>query len=88
MRTTLTLDPDVARLLEEEMHRQRKSFKEVVNEALRRGLLPAPEGPGRELFRVRPHRTTLRAGIDAGSLNRLLDDLEDEAVIEKVGRER
>jgi hypothetical protein len=84
MRTTLTLEPDVARLLEEEAHRQRKSFKHVVNEALRRGLAPtlAARPPGR--FRVRPHRTTLRPGIDAGSLNRLVDELEDEAIVEKL----
>jgi hypothetical protein len=84
MRTTLTLDPDVARLLEEEAHRQRRPFKQVVNEAIRRGLAPAPVGrsPGR--FRVRPHRTSLQPGIDAGSLNRLVDELEDEAVVQKL----
>lgn len=37
-RTTLTLDPDVVRLIEEEVHRLRKPFKHVVNDALRRGL--------------------------------------------------
>ena len=84
MRTTLTLDPDVARLLAEEAHRQRKPFKHVVNEALRRGLAPAPHArtPGR--FRVRPHKTTLQPGIDAGSLNRLVDELEDEAIVGKL----
>ena len=83
MRTTLTLDPDVARLLQEEAHRQRKPFKQVVNEALRRALAPASGArpPGR--FRVRPHRTTLRPGVDAGSLNRLVDELEVEAAVEK-----
>lgn len=84
MRTTLTLDPDVAQLLEEEAHRQRKPFKQVVNEAIRRGLAPAPNTRRRSRFRVRPHRTTLRPGIDAGSLNRLTDELEDEAIVEKL----
>ena len=84
MRTTLTLDPDVARLLEEEAHRQRKPFKQVVNEAIRRGLSPT-QGAGKQgRFRVRPHKTTLRPGIDAGALNRLVDELEDEAVVEKL----
>jgi hypothetical protein len=83
MRTTLTLDPDVARLLREEAHRQRRPFKDVVNEAIRRGLAPAPNArrPGR--FRVRPHKTTLRPGIDAVALNRLVDELEDEVVMQK-----
>ena len=84
MRTTLTLDPDVARLLTEEAHRLRKPFKQVVNEAIRKGLAPSPAGARQEVFRVQPHRTTLRAGIDVASLNKLIDDLEDEAVIEKL----
>lgn len=41
MRTPLTLDPDVARMIEEEVHRRRKPFKAVVNEAIRRGCLRA-----------------------------------------------
>lgn len=88
MRTTLTLDPDVARLLKERMHRERTSFKEVVNDALRRGLAPSPHPPDRPPFRVEPHRTTLRTGIDARGLNRLVDELEDEAVIEKLRSRR
>jgi hypothetical protein len=84
MRTTLTLDPDVARMLEEEAHRQRKPFKHVVNEAIRRGLAPrAPSRPPAR-YRVRPHKTTLRPGIDAEALNQLVDELEDEAIIDKV----
>lgn len=84
MRTTLTLDPDVARLLREETHRQRKPFKQVVNEAIRRGLAPTATTGTQKRFRVRPHKTALRPGIDAGSLNRLVDELEDEAIIEKL----
>ena len=38
MRTTLTIDDDVAARLERERHRRRVSFKEVVNEVLRAGL--------------------------------------------------
>jgi hypothetical protein len=83
MRTTLTLDADVARLLEEEAHRQRKPFKQVVNEAIRRGLSPRP--PTRlARYRVRPHKTAVRPGIDSGSFNKLVDELEDEAVAWKM----
>ncbi len=84
MRTTLTLEPDVARLIEEEAHRQRKSIKQVVNEALRKGLSPRAADRPHQRYRVRPHQTTLRPGIDIGSLNQLVDELEDEATIEKV----
>ena len=38
MRTTVTLDADVEKLLRDSMHRERKSFKRALNEALRRGL--------------------------------------------------
>ena len=88
MRTTLTLDPDVARLIEEEAHRQRKPIKQIVNAALRRGLVP-PDQP-REPYRVRPHRTSLSPHADAGSsyppqnLNELADHLEQQGVVPQL----
>jgi predicted CopG family antitoxin len=39
VRTTLTLDDDVAVKLKAESRRGGRSFREVVNEALRRGLV-------------------------------------------------
>jgi hypothetical protein len=84
MRTTLTLDPDVARMLEEEAARQRKPFKQVVNEAIRRGLAPRGQGRARSRYRVTPHRTALLPGIDAAGFNKLADELEDEAVVAKA----
>lgn len=80
MRTTLTLEPDVARLIEEAAAQQRKPVKQVVNEALRRGLLPNETRRPTGRFRVRPHHTSLQAGFDAESFNQLADELEDEAV--------
>lgn len=79
MRTTLTLDPDVAKVLEEEVHRQRTSLKRVVNDALRRGLATAPQRPAKR-FRIVPHRTALQPGLDPGRLNALADELEEDAV--------
>jgi hypothetical protein len=38
MRTTLTLDPDVAALLKQAVHTQRRPFKQVLNDALRQAL--------------------------------------------------
>ena len=37
MRTTVTLDPDVERLLRDRMKRQGVSFKEALNELIRSG---------------------------------------------------
>jgi hypothetical protein len=88
MRTTLTLDPDVVRLLKEEEHRRKTSFKEVVNDAIRRGLAPQARRREASPYRVEPHRTTLEPGIDSAGLNKLADELEDEAVLAKTTPER
>jgi hypothetical protein len=83
MRTTLTLDPDVAALLEQEVHRQRKSLKQVVNDALRRSLSGQAKRPKLEPYRTVPHQAQLMPGIDRGHFNRLADELEDEAILAK-----
>lgn len=74
MRTTVTLDADVERLLKEAARKSGKSFKEVLNGAVREGLAahskPRPGKP----FRVRARNMGLRPGTDPGGLNRLLDD--------------
>ena len=38
MRTTVTLEPDVARLLNDQARRTRRSFKETLNAVVRFGL--------------------------------------------------
>jgi hypothetical protein len=53
MRTTLSLDDDVARLLNKEVRRSGDSFKQVVNRFLRLGLT-ASKQPVRKPFRVKP----------------------------------
>lgn len=52
MRTTLTLDDDVAKLLEKESKRSGNSFKQVVNHFLRLGL--TAKQPPRKPFKVKP----------------------------------
>jgi hypothetical protein len=80
MRTTLTLDDDAARLLKETARRTGRSFKEVVNEAIRRGLSvgdrPEPDLPR---FVVKAEARGFKAGVDPTKLNQLYDDLEMEA---------
>ncbi len=53
MRTTLSLDDDVAQLLQKEVRRTGSSFKEAVNRFLRMGLT-ASKQPVRKPFRVKP----------------------------------
>jgi hypothetical protein len=84
MRTTLTIDPDVEKLLEQETQRTRKPFKQVVNEALRRGLTRSPARPRKITLKV--HDSRLRPGYDPSSFNSLADELEDAEIIAKSDR--
>ena len=52
MRTTLTLEDDVARLLDKEVRRSGNSFKQVVNHFLRLGL--TAKQAARKPFKVTP----------------------------------
>jgi hypothetical protein len=88
VRTTLTLDPDVERLLTDEVHRTRRPFKQVVNDALRRGLSPRLADEPDEAYRVKVHHARLRPGIDPTAMNRLTDELEDEALLEAETKSR
>ena len=77
MRTTLTLDDDVAAKLRSLAHRQKTSFKEVVNSVLRRGLV-AQESRSKSShpFRVETFRSAFRPGVDPLKLNQQSDELE------------
>ena len=81
MRTTLTLDPDVARLLQEQADRTRRSFNEVVNDALRKGLGPEPAGGPKKRVRVVSHAAKLLPGLDRAGFNQLADELETAALL-------
>jgi hypothetical protein len=85
MRTTLTLDPDVAQLIEEERHRRHKTFKQVVNDALRRGLRGSRGRPARK-YEAPVLHAELAAGVDPTGFNRLADELEADAVLGKLAR--
>lgn len=51
MRTTLTLDPDVAALLKKALAKGDQTFKDVVNSALRKGLeATEPEAKPKKRF--------------------------------------
>jgi hypothetical protein len=70
MRTTLTLDPDVAALLERVRAARHATLKDVVNEGLRRGL--------KQMAQAGPECTSRRT--EAVSLGRcLIGDLDNVA---------
>ena len=85
MRTTLTLLPEVAQRLKQEARRTGRSFKDVVNEALKRGLGLAGPAARRPRFKVRPHAFGFRAGVDPDRLNQLADELETEDTARELG---
>ena len=77
MRTTLTLDDDVAAKLKAETKETGKSFKEVVNEYLRLGLFAKKPAPPRVRFRVETRDLgALRAGLNLDNVGELLEQLE------------
>jgi len=87
MRTTLTLDDDLAKQLQERARRGGESFKEVVNEALRRGLRAEKPTPRTPRFEVKPKACGFRSGVDILHLNQLSDELEIEDFQRKLAAE-
>jgi hypothetical protein len=81
VRTTLTLDEDVARRLTAEVRRSGKPFKEVVNEHLRIAL--SSRGRGRKPqppFEIRPRDLgPLRPGLSLDNIGALLEAAEGPA---------
>ena len=79
MRTTLTIDDDLAEALKDLSRQRASSFKAVLNDVLRRGL-SAGEMPelSAEPFRVASAARGFRPGIDPMRLNQLADELETD----------
>ncbi|MSU60100.1 MAG: antitoxin [Pedosphaera sp.] len=88
MRTTVTLEKDVERMLRDAMHRSRKSFKQALNAALRIGLSGKTVQTKARRFVVQARPMGLRAGLDPAGFNKLADELEVDAFLEKHTRAR
>ena len=71
MRITVTIDDDIVGDLQEQASLLNRPFKQVVNEALRRGLSPAAR-EDRPPFRVKPLPGGLRPGVDPLKLKEFL----------------
>jgi hypothetical protein len=84
MRTTLTLDREVAERLKREVRRTGRSLKAVVNDALKRGLGLAGRRARAPRFEVRPHAFGFRPGVDLDRLNQLVDELDAEEAARKL----
>lgn len=80
MRTTLTLDPDVAIRAKAEAADHNIAFKTLVNEALRLGL----DAYAKRASTAKPYRTQavpmgLKAGLSYDNVGELLAQCEGEA---------
>jgi len=77
VRTTLTLDDDVAAKLRAEARRTGLSFKQTVNDALRRSLSASRTRPAEEPFRVKTRDLgDLRPGVSLDNVWELVEQAE------------
>ncbi len=81
MRTTVTLDPDVAASLKAAARERGTSFKEVLNSSVRRGLAgdraPRP-------YRLQARPMGGRGGVDLDKALALAGELEDREIARKL----
>jgi len=86
MRTTLTIDEEIAERNRKEVALGKRSLKTVVNQALRRGLGLEPVKRGKP-YQVKAHSSPFAPGVDAGRLNQLVDELEALEFLAKQKRQ-
>jgi len=77
MRTTLTLDEDVAAELKAEMRKSGKSFRDIVNDTLRHGLVEKRAATRRRPFKAEARDLgNLRPGLSLDNVGELLEQVE------------
>ena len=85
MRTTLTIDDQLATALKDVAHRSNKSFKDVVNETLRVGLAAKKASDTAKPYRLKPVSMGQVAGdFDLNRALVLADALEDDELVRKL----
>jgi Ribbon-helix-helix protein, copG family len=82
MRTTVTLDPDVAAKLKEAARERGISFKEALNGAVRRGFERGEVKP--KPYRVRTRSLGVRPEVNLVKALQLAGELEDAETIRKM----
>jgi hypothetical protein len=75
VRTTVTIDDDVAALVNKEMRKSGLPFKQVLNQMLRLGFNAAKQ-PARKPFKVKPWNLQPPAGLSFDNVHELLDALD------------
>lgn len=78
MRTTLTLDPDVAAKAKKGAAKLGRPFKEVINAALRIGLDQVLKPPAAKPYRTQARPLGLQRGFSYDNIGELLARAEGE----------
>jgi hypothetical protein len=82
VRTTVTLDEDVAAKLKQAARERGVSFKVVLNDAVRDGL--SGQARSARPFRMQTFPMGVRPGVNLDKALRLAGELEDEEILRKM----
>jgi hypothetical protein len=83
MRTTVTIDPELQTRVKELARERGVSFREALNDVLRRGLGRGTH-PGAQRYDVPARPLDLRPGIDLDKALSLAAELEDDEIVRKL----
>jgi len=85
MRTTLTIDDELARRLKQRAQDTDRSFKDVVNEALKLGLEQSASSPAHRPYRIKSAALGQAVpGVDLEKALQLAGALEDAELARKM----
>ena len=84
MRTTVTIDDDLAIAIEELRKREGLTFKSALNQVIRLGVQAKSAPPKGKKYRTPTRALGLRPGIDPTHYNTLVDELDTDAFIGKI----
>jgi hypothetical protein len=85
MRTTVTLDDDLAELLKQRAKERDVPFKSALNEAIRAGLGQVPRA---RRYRMKPSNLGVLSGVDLTKSLSLAGELEDAEIVRKLDQGR
>jgi hypothetical protein len=86
VRTTVTLEDDLAARLQERARERDLSFKAVLNDAIRSGLADSGAPPEPYQMKVSPMRA--KPDVDLTKALQLAGQLEDEEIVRKLEQGR
>jgi hypothetical protein len=87
VRTTVTLDDDLAAALKRRSRERDIPFKQAINETIRAGLSGGATAAARP-YRMKPRNLEVRPGVDLTKALALAGELEDEDIVRKLEQGR